>query len=448
MSEPLRPPDGVSQLTELMRYRSPGDEEPPEESRRPRRRRRRRGLAALIVAAVVVASLGGYSAYALTAPIGDATLDARAPAVSTPEAAVLDIPGGSFAVSVSGADDYLGPDASGIWMSEGSADPQPLASISKVITALVILEAKPLADVDDAGPTLTFTNVQTLYDKYFVLGATVARMRPGSTMSERDALETMLIISASNYAEAVSTWAYGSQGAFLSATRNWLAANGLTGTTIVEPTGIDPRNVSTPADLIALGKIAMANPVIAQIVGTRALNLPPIPPASNTNELLGSDGVTGIKTGTLEEYGSDLLFSATVDVGLDDPLQVIGVVLGAIADDALNRDVREFLSSLRAGFHPVILGEAGDQIGTYTTAWGESARILLGEDASILTWSDTPVTSSFEAESLTTGSNGDEVGTVTWNVGDTTLTAPLVLDGEIEPPDAWWRLTHPFELGG
>jgi serine-type D-Ala-D-Ala carboxypeptidase (penicillin-binding protein 5/6) len=454
MSESLRPPDGVSQLTELMRYEPPvmryeppgGEGPPPEDPRRPRRRRRR-GLAALIVAAVMVASLGGYSAYALTAPIGNATLDARAPAVSTPEAAALDIPGGSFAVSVAGADEYLGPDASGIWMSAGYADPQPLASISKLITALVILEAKPLAGVDDQGPTLTFNNVQTLYDKYFVLGATVARMRPGSTMSERHVLETMLIISASNYAEAASTWAYGSQSAFLSATRNWLAANGLTGTTIVEPTGIDPRNVSTPVDLVALGKIAMANPVIAQIVGTPTLDLPPIPPASNTNELLGSDGVTGIKTGTLEEYGANLLFSATIDVGLDEPLQVIGAVIGSVADDALNRDVREFLASLRAGFHRVILGEEGDQIGTYTTAWGESARILLGEDASILTWSDTPVTSSFEAESLTTGSDGDEVGTVTWTVGDTTLTAPLVLDGEIEPPDAWWRLTHPFELG-
>lgn len=445
MSESLRPPDGVSQLTELMRYEPPADAGAlPDEPRRPRRRRRR-GLAALIVAAVLLASGGGYSAYALTAPVGDATLEAASPTVAIPDAVALDIPGGSFAVSVAGADAYLGETASGVWMTGGSSDPQPMASISKLVTALVVLDAKPLDGVDDAGPTLTFNSAQTLYDKYYLLGATVLRMRPGSTMSERDALEAMLVVSASNYAEAVSTWAYGSQSAFLRAANAWLAANGLTGTTLVEPTGIDPRNVSTPADLIALGKIAMANPVIAQIVGMRTLDVPNIDPAPNTNGLLGFDGITGIKTGNLEEYGSNLLFSSTLDVGLGEPLQVVGVVLGG--GDSLDQSIRDFLGSLRAGFHVVTLGESGDQIGTYTTAWGDSARILLGEDASILTWSDTPVTSSFEAQSLTTGSDGDEVGTVTWTVGDTTLTAPLVLDGEIEPPDAWWRLTHPFELG-
>jgi len=267
-------------------------------------------------------------------------------------------------------------------------------------------------------------------------------------MSERDALEAMLVISASNYADAVSTWAYGSRSAFLRATREWLAANGLTRTTIVEPTGIDPRNVSTPTDLIALGKIAMANPVIAQIVGTPVLDVPPIPAGENTNELLGLHGVTGIKTGTLEESGANLLFSANVDVGLPHPLQVVGVVLGSIADDALNREVILLLESIQAGFHTVALGAKGDQLGTYTTAWGESARIVLGETVSTFVWSDTPISATFEADALSTGSSGDVVGTVTWTVGSETLTAPLVLDGTIRPPDEWWRLTHPQELGG
>ena len=447
------PTDGISQLTELMRYEPEADERSapaPVDPVRRRRRRRRRGLIAGIVVLVIASLLGGYSAYALTAPIGNATLDAAAPDVEVPAAAEIAVPGGAFALSISGADAYLGPDASGIWMTAGDPGPQPMASITKVITALVILEAKPLAGVDDPGPTITFTTAQNaLYDKYYLLGATIARMTVGKSMSERDALEAMLISSASNYAEVVSTWAYGSQSAFLSATRTWLAANGLSGTTIVEPTGIDPRNVSTPADLIALGKIASANPVIAQIVGTPTLDVPVIPPGgTNTNELLGVDGVTGIKTGTLEEYGADLLFSATMTVGTEEPLQLIGVVMGSVAEDALNRDVRALLESIRAGFHTVVLGERGDQIGTYTTAWGESAGIRLGDGASILTWSDTPISVAFDADQLTTGDDGDEVGTVTWTVGTETLTVPLLLDGTIEPPDAWWRLTHPGELGG
>jgi D-alanyl-D-alanine carboxypeptidase (penicillin-binding protein 5/6) len=448
----MRRPDGLSQLTELMRYEPPVEPPtlpPPVDPARRRKRRRRRATIAAIVVLTLAAVSGGYAAYALTAPIGNATLDAEAPQVVTPPAAQIALPvEGAYAVSITGADDYLGPTASGIWASGGGDGPRPMASISKVITALVVLNAKPLADTTDPGPTITFDRADhALYDKYYVMGATIAAMPTGSSMSQRQALEAMLIVSASNYAEAVSTWAFGSQSAFVRAAKDWLAANGLTGTTMVEPTGIDPRNASTPADLIALARIAMANPVIAQIAGMSSLNVPNIPPALNTNTLLGVEGITGLKTGTLEESGSNLLFTATMDVGIDRPLDIVGVILGSYSRDSVNLDVRALLGSIRDGFQTVTLGVRGDRIGTYSTPWGERADILLGDDASVLTWSDTAITSTFTATPLTTGSDGDVVGSVTWTVGSDEITAPLVLGGSIEPPSAWWRLTHPFELG-
>jgi serine-type D-Ala-D-Ala carboxypeptidase (penicillin-binding protein 5/6) len=446
------PTDGVSRLTELLRFEPDVDiptAAPPVDPARRTRRRRRRLLVGGIAAVVIAALLGGYATYALTAPVGAATLDAAAPEVEVPPAAQVALPvDGAYAVSVSGADAYLGATASGIWAIGADDGPRPMASISKLVTALVVLNAKPLADANDPGPTLTFSRADhALYDKYYLLGATITAMPTGSTMSERDALEMLLVVSASNYAEAVSTWAFGSQSAFVRATRDWLAANGLAATTMVEPTGIDPRNTSTPTDLVALAKIAMANPVVAQIVGETTLDVPGIPAALNTNDLLGIDGITGIKTGTLEESGSNLLFSATLEVGLPEPLSVVGVILGGFTHGSVNGEVRALLQSIQAGFHTVTLGERGDEIGTYSTAWGESARILLGESASVLTWSDTPVTATFTADPITTGTDGDAVGTVTWTAGGETLTAPLVLDGTIDPPDAWWRLTHPFELG-
>jgi D-alanyl-D-alanine carboxypeptidase (penicillin-binding protein 5/6) len=448
----MRPPDGLSQLTELMRYEPPVEAPPtpaPVDPVRRRKRRRRRAMIAGIVALTIAAVSGGYAAYALTAPIGTATLDAEAPYVEAPGPVQLALPvEGAYAVSITGADDYLGPTASGIWASGGGDGPRPMASISKVITALVVLNAKPLADTTDPGPTITFDRADhALYDKYYVMGATIAEMPTGSSMSQRQALEAMLIISASNYAEAVSTWAFGSQNAFVRAAKDWLAANGLTGTTMVEPTGIDPRNASTPSDLIALARIAMAHPVVAQIAGMSSLNVPNIPPALNTNTLIGVDGITGLKTGTLEESGSNLLFTATMDVGTGAPLGIVGVILGSYSRDSVNLDVRALLSSIRDGFHTVTLGVAGDQIGTYSTPWGESADILLGDGASVLTWSDAEITTEFTTTPLTTGTDGDVVGSVTWTVGADEITVPLVLSGTIEPPDAWWRLTHPSELG-
>ena len=443
-----QPSDGVSQLTDLMQHEQVIER--PEVDPSLRRKRRRRGLLiGGIVTVVVLGLTGGYVGWASSAPIGAATSTTELPEVTPPTAASIAMsPEGASAISVAGGEEYLPPEASGTWATAGGDDVRPIASISKLITALVILSKKPLASADDPGPNITFSKADhALYDKYYVLGATIAPMPTGITMTEHQALEAMLIPSASNYAEAMALWAFGSNGAFVSATKAWLAANGLTHTTIVEPTGIDRRNTSNVTDMMLLARLAVANPAIVQIVARPALSVPGIDAMSNTNTLLGSNGITGLKTGTLSDQ-SNLLFTASLDVGIGDPLSVVGVVLGAFSHDSANRDVMGMLDSVKAGFHDVPVGTRDQVVGTYSTAWGESARMVLASDAAILTWSDTPITASIETTTLTTGKKGDEVGTVTWTAGPNTVTVPVVLEGSISPPDQWWRLTHPSELGG
>lgn len=412
-----------------------------------RRRRRRGRIAAATVVLVIAAAIGTYLSLTLLAPTDAATITVTDATVAQPAAVALELPDiGASAVSVTGAEDYLGPD--GILASSGTAGPLPIASITKLITALVILDAKPLGPLD-SGPTLTFSRADSkLYDKYYLLQATVQSMKSGSTMSQRDALELMLVVSACNYAEAVSTWAFGSQANFLAATRAWLSANGLTGTTIVEPTGIDPRNVSTPAELIALGKLALANPVVADIVRSPTLQVPTLDGVANNNLLLGTEGITGIKTGTLEQSGSNLLFSSVLDVGTASPITVVGVVLGGASHESVDAAVRALLASIRSGFHEVPLVAEGDVFGSYSTPWNDRASIVAGTGASVLTWSDTPITSSVETTPLETGTSGSTVGSVTFVAGNETITVPLELKGSLGGPDEWWRLTHPHELLG
>jgi D-alanyl-D-alanine carboxypeptidase (penicillin-binding protein 5/6) len=266
-------------------------------------------------------------------------------------------------------------------------------------------------------------------------------------MSERDALETMLVVSACNYAEAMADWAFGSNAGFVSATKKWLAANGLAHTKMVEPTGLDPHNTGTPSDMIALGKLAMANPTVADMVAKTRLDIPFLTDMSSTNTLLGTDGVNGIKTGTLEDFGSDLLYSAKVPVtGLDQPLTVIGVVLGGETRDSVNNEVTNLIDSLKAGFHEVPVAEDDEKVGTYTTPWGASATMVLGSSGSVFTYSNTKITSTMTISTLKSGKNGEKVGSVTWKAGTSTVTVPVVLQGNITPPTAWWRLTHPQEL--
>jgi D-alanyl-D-alanine carboxypeptidase (penicillin-binding protein 5/6) len=126
---------------------------------------------------------------------------------------------------------------------------------------------------------------------------------------------------------------------------------------------------------------------------------------------------------------------------------VIGVELGGATRDEVDGDVGRVLDSVTAGFHQLALGHEGDVVGTYSTPWGAGARMVLGSSPSVLTWSNTKVVSSMTTTPLTTGRRGEKVGTVTWTAGPNTVKAPIVLEHGIAPPSAWWRLTHPFELG-
>lgn len=443
--------DEFAALGELMSTGESVPERPPLDAGARRRRRRRGWLVAGIVVAVVLAVVGGYSGWALAAPTKAPVAASAPPQVLTPEPADIELPEtGSAAISVAGASEYLGAGAEGIWLTSGSARPRPIASLTKLITALVVLDAKPLDGASDPGPMITFgERDHDLYDQYYVLGATVATMPAGVRMSQHDALTAMLVPSASNYADAVSTWAFGSRWAFLAATQAWLDEHGLTQTTIVEPTGIDPRNVSTPKDLIAIGKLAAAHPAIASIVSEPWVSIPGAGAVYNTNALLGSSGITGLKTGNLGPDTCNLLFSAQIDVGLDEPLSVIGVVLGGPSRQWVNASVRLMIDSIRAGFHNgVPLAQEGDVVGSYSTAWGSQAKLVVAADAAILTWSDTPIEVALETKTPRTYVDGEEVGTITWTAGPHTVTVPVEVRGSIRPPDAWWRLTHPAELAG
>lgn len=439
-------PDPQSELSDLFEVDEQDGADPALIAAR-RRLVRRALITVTVVMTVALASIVGYVFWALNAPLPSPVANTRSLEAPTTQAATFALPAeGATAVAVTGAPDYLGAD--GVRLTAGDDGARSIASISKVITALVVLDAHPIAD-GDVGPTLTFSKADhDLYDQYYVQDAAVAEMPTGSTMSLRDALATMLIPSASNYADAVSTWAFGSRSAFLSATDDYLAREGLTGTTIVEPTGISPRNVSTPTDLLRIGQLAAANSTIRAIAATPDITLPGPGHLTNTNTLLGEGGVTGLKTGNLGEGTFSLLFTATVDTGVGEPLDVTGITLGGASRSSQDAAVLRLLDSIRAGFHDVPLVEADTLIGSYTTAWGATAQLVVADAASLRTWSDTPIMIATDITNPTEYRDGEQVGSVTWTAGPAHTTAALRVRGTIEPPTDWWRLTHPGELLG
>jgi D-alanyl-D-alanine carboxypeptidase (penicillin-binding protein 5/6) len=379
-----------------------------------------------------------YLPLTLLAPVKPAVATVAAPAAAAPEVPALDFP--AYGASAIGAVGYPG-----VLAQNGATKPLPMASITKVITALVVLDRHPLT-LGESGPTATMTAADAaLYGTYLAQNGTVSTVRAGMTFTQRQLLELTLIKSANNYTTSMAVWAFGSQAAFVDAARAWLGEHKLDQIVITEPTGIDRSNVAPVDQLIELGRIALEHPVIAQIVASKQADVPPFGVLPNTNLLLGRDGVDGIKTGTLDDFGANLLFSADYVVG-ESTVTVIGVVLGGPDHDVIDRDILKLLDTAVANFTEVEVAADAEAFATYTAIWGDSVTAVAADRTTLLTWAGTPVTVEVLTDELRTGTAGEDVGDLVFTSGPMTVRADLELADDLDDPGLWWRLTNPAAL--
>jgi D-alanyl-D-alanine carboxypeptidase (penicillin-binding protein 5/6) len=411
--------------------------DPPRRLNRKQVYRRRRIAVFGVVAVLLVALL--YVVGSIVAPVPATAAVTQHEKALTQTAAQLAWPGyGSAAITAPdypGATEYHGSDAS-----------MPIASMTKTITALVVLSAKPL-DGSSEGPTIAFTQKDVdIWNEVIADGGSWAPVKAGTSMTEKQALTAMLLPSANNYAISLANWAFGSTAKYVSAANAWLKDKGFSGTKVVTPDGLDPANVSTTKDLIGLGKLVLASPVLSSIVSQKSATLPGAGAQDNTNALLGVDGVDGIKTGNTDEAGFCLLFSAEVPVGKV-KVRVLGVVLGAADHDTLWAGVTGLLTSMQAGFHEVDAATTGQAFGSYTTPWGASSNLVATSGQSFVVWSDTPIQVDLTTRPIQSGFKGDVVGSITFTLNGSTKTVDLALAKDVPDPGFGWRLAHPGGLG-
>jgi len=403
--------------------------------RRPRQAVRRPAVVIVVAAIVVVIA---YLVAAAVVPFAPATARTTTYAAPTATLPSLSFPQyGATAVQAPGFPDSL--------QTSGDAAPRSIASISKVVTALVVLQDHPLTRSDD-GPTITFTQEQhDLYDTYLAQNGEVAQMPVGLQLSEKQTFQVMLMQSANNYAGALALWAFGSMDGYRAAASTWLAAHDLSDTSIAEPTGLNAANRSTATDLVHLGELALANPVVKEIVGTTTTMVPGVGEIENSNKLLGMDGIEGIKTGTLDEAGACLLFAATYSRGGRE-VTVVGAVLGGVDHDSLDVDVQRLLHSVADNFHVITLANKGQTFGRYATPWQDHADAVARRASTVLVWGRTTVAAKTRLDGVTFGNKGDRVGTVRFRIEHHgAVQVPLVLDADLADPGVWWRWANPFQ---
>jgi serine-type D-Ala-D-Ala carboxypeptidase (penicillin-binding protein 5/6) len=212
-----------------------------------------------------------------------------------------------------------------LW-AKGEDAPRPIASIAKVMTALVILKAGNLNRHVAVPKAVTAYVAKN--------GANAAGLRPGQVFTVDQLLHAMLIESAADAAYALAT-AYGpGLPAFIGKMNAEAKVLGLVRTHFTSPDGLpyptETSTFSTPAELVRLGEIAMSYQPFRAIVGLHFYNLPKDGAHSaysftSSNELIGRyPGVIGIKTGFTDGAGHTLLFEA-----VRNGRTLIGDVLGS-----------------------------------------------------------------------------------------------------------------------
>ena len=216
-------------------------------------------------------------------------------------------------------------------ISANSDQQHPMASISKLITVLMILEARPLS-AGDQGTTFEFTyDDESAYYEAMGSGLSALPVPVGGTLTQYQTLEGILIGSACNYVDYLVYDIWGSNDEFVSAAQSFLQRHNISDITMVEPTGIDYGNTATPAALIQVGRLALADPIIAEIVAKRSVDLPGVGFIENTNDLLDDPGVVGLKTGTLDGY--NLLSAKDIVTADGSTVRVFAVVMNQTSDE-------------------------------------------------------------------------------------------------------------------
>ena len=290
-------------------------------------------------------------------------------------------------------------------------------------------------------------NGQEPVDEVLAQDGTFAPAPVGLTLTTRQILDLTLVPSANNYAISYARWVFGSDEAFLAAAHDWLARNGLATVHIQEAAGLSDNNVASTADIVRLARIALSNPLVAEIVSQSQIEIAGLGEITTTNRLLGDPGVVGVKTGTTFPEGYSLV-AAKHEIFGERDLIAIAVTMDRPDGDARAGDTRAALAAMATTGQQVQLAEQGARIGTAVTWTGAKVPLLVAADLATVLVPPETASRSIELSQVAIGPKGTKVGEIQATMPTGEQTIEIITGAKIEEPGFGGRFTHPGELLG
>ena len=281
-------------------------------------------MAGLIIGLLVMMQLTGLAPASWTNSVAGlaarkATQTLERPTVASYQAEPLPVPTTTQTLPLSAVSAYaVDLDTGQVLYSQNDGQRRPIASITKLVTALVIVRSHAPDEIVTV-PTLP------AYDP----ADSRLGLASGQRLTVEALLEAMLIPSADDAADTLAITDSGSDAAF-SAKMNQLVADwGIADSHFSSPSGlIDANSYTTAQSLAKLAMLALANPLVARITATPTTTIKTTSGTvfvmTSTNDLLRQGVITGIKTGYTPAAGQSLVGLATIDGH-----PVVTVILGS-----------------------------------------------------------------------------------------------------------------------
>ncbi|WP_019547220.1 D-alanyl-D-alanine carboxypeptidase [Streptomyces sulphureus] len=377
--------------------------------------------------------------------------------------AVRPLPDASLELTAAETYTFKGDEPSVPWPSEGQAvvdvsglgsfgthgeqKPVPIASVAKVMTAYVILRDHPVKKGKGA-----VIPVDRKAEKDAGLSAqneSTVEVKEGDKITQREAIDAIMIASANNVARLLARWDAGSEKAFVKKMNEAAKDLGMKNTTYTDPSGLKVETVSTAEDQVKLGKKVMEDSLFREVVRQPQYTDAKGEVQPNWNKLVPLDGVVGIKTGTTTHAGGNLLFAAEQEVGGTTQL-VVGAVLGQYKPSILDTvlaESKKLIDTAQDSLESVKVLRKGDTVGYVDDQLGGKTPVVVAKDVEAVGWAGLKVHLDLDAAKDGVpheASAGDRVGELTAGEGPGQVKVPVVLKEDLTEPGFGSKLTHLF----
>jgi len=299
------------------------------------------------------------------------------------------------------------------------------ASVAKAMTAYQVLKDHPLK-AGWYGPKITVTKAEAaLFNKQARQGQSLVPVRAGEKITERDALEALLLASANNMAQILARWDGGTVPHFVAKMNASAKALGMNHTHYTDPSGFTATTKSTVADQIKLASGALKVSQYYAITSLRSAWIPVKGHIINFNKLLSNPAVIGLKTGSMNAAGGCLLFTAKYKVN-GKPVTLVSAVFNQRGPNGILHAVFDssfkLLNSAHKSLHAYNVVKKGQVVGTVP---GTKNQLVAAKDVTVAGFSGMTVKGHLSAKVAKAAKNGAKVGSL--KVGSTSVPVTVKL---------------------